>query len=246
MGSQSPSKAMFLVMLLAVAALGACTQTCTPGATLTIEGTPNVTGEWTSTTLGTNTICGTCRDRRTGGPFQLDAAGHQVIPNVLVANLANSYSAFGEGGSCMGSVSWNGAYGCPPNLTLPCNPVAVGGAHGDAVVNGAEQETTRFGHPIWNTGAVSIMIDGQTVNASYGQYSTATSVAVTLAAAIQSNSTLASQFASAGLGSVAKLAALNPGTQYVYTWRTSCSHNPVFNSCSFWVTLQPSGSLATQ
>lgn len=219
---------------------------CTPGTSLIITGPANDAGYWTSATVGGALVCdGTCT-LHTAGAFSLNAAGQQTIPNVYVADGANSYSAFGNNNSCMGSISWSGSYGCPDTLRLPCHPVAASGAHGDATVDGSESETYVSGHPIWDNGTVSVTLDGQTVSASYNRYSTPQSVALDLAAAIENNSTLSAQFASAGLGGDTKLAALNSGSQYDYSWQTSCTHNFLFHSCSFWITLQPSGALTTQ
>jgi hypothetical protein len=218
---------------------GACTVPCNTGIQLEITGPPNDIGTWTSDHYGTG--CSECG--QAGGPFKLDSGGVAYIPNIAVALAANTWSVYGNDG-CMGSATWGNS--CPAVIRIGCLLPAVGAAHGDATVNGTESETYVSGHPIWNMGTVSITTDGQTVSASYGRYSTATSVALNLAGAIQANPTLAAQFASAGLGTDTKLAALNGGSQYAYPWQTSCTYGPGFHSCSFWVTLQPSGSLTTQ
>lgn len=231
-----------LLALLAAGLCGCAGSNCSGStAQMTIAGPPNDTGQWTSTLIGT--LCGNCGT--TGGPFRLDSSGRQVIGGVEVAQTGSYYSAVGADG-CMGTTSWGNA-GCPVELPLlNCATPAVGGARGDATVGGVEGETYVSGHPIWNSGTVSITMDGQTVSASYNRYSTPESVALELAAAIAANSTLSGEFTTAALGSDTKLAALNGGTQYDYPWQTSCTHNVVFSSCSFYVTLQPSGSLATQ
>lgn len=100
------------------------------------------------------------------------------------------------------------------------------------------------GKTIYNAGTVSVTFEGQTISARYGQTSSALGLSTQMALALYENSVLSSQFVSAANGSVGIVHALNTGTQYDYSWTSSCSYDTLyFNSCSFTVGLSPTGSL---
>ena len=97
---------------------------------------------------------------------------------------------------------------------------------------------------VYNTGSVSLTINGQTVTVPVNVGASPLGVAFALANAIAQNATLHSQCLAVSVGSKLYLKTVNSGTQYQYPWSTSCTYNSqYFSSCGISATLAPSGSL---
>lgn len=184
----------------------------------------------------------------TEGPF----TGNTDDTPYTIASTLNAPTA------CFGS---SPVVACGAVITLKCNPVPSGAAQGTVTVSGEDDVicfhsttdiqsgpcTNNNGKTIYNTGTVPVTFNGQTVSARYGQTSTSVGLATQLALALDANSVLSGEFISAANGPVAIIHALNTGTQYDYSWTSSCTYQRVyFHACSFTAGLSPAGSLASQ
>ncbi len=245
-----------------------------PGDTITVYAPPNDTVSWAAApTLEACCPYGTCKNTDAAvvpsgpvgsdGLVDLGAFQHFVdytnytIASVTVGNTPSPTT-------CMGYT--NLTVGCAQVFSLRCEPVPSDAAQGTVTVSGQEDVECWYsstdiqpgpcpgppgsgGKQVYNSGTVSVTFDGQTVSAGYNENSTATGaagLATELALGIDENPTLSSQFSSAANGDISLVHGVNTGTQYDYSWTSSCTYNRVyFKSCSFTAGLSPAGSLSS-
>lgn len=232
----------------------------TQGNALQITGPANIPVVWNAVNVeendpGESSCCPTCSN---SGSVPLDATGHATVTQVLDGN-GTSYEVMAVDGSCMGTTPQG--QGCQnPDVSLFCAPVPPTSAQGTISVGGANtcktenvrQRVDDGGQIVWvtepetvcNGGTVSVIIDGQTVSAGYGQGSTPSQVAFGLATAIDSNSVLDSQIIAVATGAVVHFKALNTGSQYAFPWQTSCTYSHTyFTACDFQANPSPQASM---
>ena len=141
-----------------------------------------------------------------------------------------------------GSVTFNGTLQSKQVQTQSAAP-----GTGTVTIGGTEQHITQdcVHHPCpvtYDTGTVSIIVNGLTTTVSYGQTSTSTTIATALTNAIDGNGSLP---VSASLsGTVITLTAKTSGSGTNYPLSTSVTYDSTdFSVASFWAT--PSGSALT-
>jgi|SRR5579872_4954368 len=246
--------------LLTVLLISGCGSQTPPGDTITIQAPPNDAVTWAA--VPTNTACCPTPQCASGG--LANVASGPVGPDGLVTVGTFTHqeddtaytitSTLNSPTPCLGV---SNVIACATVFTLACNPQPTNAAAGQMTVSGQGDAVCYHsrtdiqsgpcsgsdGKTIYNSGTVSVTFDGQTVNARYGQTSTPVGLASQLAMALDQNSVLGSQFISAANGPVGLVHALNVGTQYDYSWTSSCSYNTIyFHWCSFTVGLSPAGS----
>jgi hypothetical protein len=230
-----------------------------PGVNLNIDGPANDTILWQAFQLSELICCPTCA-----------TAGVVTIPNnglrVSVTHVLDNAVYFAHDNSgCMAIASLPG---CGPNapVFLSCARQPSPAAQGTITLSGSVASTTitiyetvcgpdpdglcvrqPVQETVWNTGSVSVSINGQTATASVGANSTAASVAGALAYAIDTNSVLSPQLMAVPEGARVLVHAKQTGTQYNYPWQASCTYNSAqFSSCSINASLSPASALVTQ
>lgn len=226
------------------------------GQALNISGPANDTLLWTAAVLPpgigplNNPCCPTCKNV---GTVQINSAGSPVEVTGVEDDAA--YTVVDTTPSVAACMGFNQQQECGSNtvpLQLQCSLLPVGAPAGTIDVSGfvgsmqiqIPPKSPPHFMTVWNTGSVSLTMDGQTITVPVNVGMTAAQVVQGLTVAFDRNSTLFSNLIAGNEGTRLVIRARNAGSQYNYSWQTSCTYNTqYFSSCAMTVVLAPTGQI---